>query len=84
MTEQNSERGAGNQAGAPLGVHLVPPEVRQAMQDEILTLFDLKPWHIGAAPIPWHVRIWHTITLARLRARLATWREQRHEPDWES
>lgn len=46
-------------------------------RDDILRAFDLKPWHIGLAPVPLRVRIWHRITLARWRGQRAIARDRR-------
>lgn len=41
--------------------------MREAVRADILRAFGLKPWHIGLAPVPRHIRIWRTVTLAKRR-----------------
>lgn len=43
--------------------------LRAATCTDIARAFGLKPWHVGLAPVPWRVRLWRKITLARWRAR---------------
>jgi hypothetical protein len=45
--------------------------LREAVRADILRAFGLKPWDIGLAPVPWRVKLWRTVTFARLRIRLA-------------
>lgn len=53
----------------------------KAMRDQILAAYGLKPWHIGLAPVPRHIRIWDKITFARRRAKRRTRREDHDGAD---
>jgi hypothetical protein len=32
-----------------------------ALREQTLRAFNLKPWHIGLAPVPWRVRVWRWV-----------------------
>lgn len=51
-------------------------ELTSAEQIQACTLeaFGLKPWNIGAAPVPWRVRVWRRVTFAYRRGKAIDWR----------
>lgn len=46
----------------------------QEIQASVLGAFGLKPWDVGAAPVPLRVRLWRAVTFAYRRGRAIDWR----------
>ena len=60
--------------------------LRRETQQAILKAFVVKPWHIGLAPVPRRIRIWHKLTFWRWRTIRRYRRKAKGEPivleDW--
>ena len=58
---------------------IVPDTFHEHLQAEILKAFNLKPWHVGLAPVPWRVRVWNKVSFARWQAQRRFDREEAEE-----